>query len=82
MIELAIVLTIKRYGDFESETTIDVTTNSDELTVSNQENKKNKMMTNSISKRYSITDTIDFIALCIFFVSYMIFNCIYIAIYV
>ena len=82
MIELAIVLTIKRYGEFEPEATVDLTTNSDEATVSNQDSKKEKIMANSYPKRYSITDTIDFVALCIFFASYMIFNCIYIAVYV
>ena len=82
MIELAIVLTIKRYGEFEPETESDVTTNMVELTVSNQISKKDKMTSHSYSRRYSITDTIDFIALCIFFVAYLIFNCIYIAIYV
>ena len=82
MIELAIVLSIKRYGEFEPDTNFDVTTNSDELTVSNQDLKKDKTMANSCHKRYSTTDTIDFIALCIFFASYTIFNCIYIAVYV
>ena len=82
MIELAIVLSIKRYGEFEPDRNFDVTTNSDELTVSNQDLKKDKTMANSCQKRYSTTDTIDFIALCIFFAAYTIFNCIYIALYV
>ena len=82
MVELAIVLSIKRYGEFEPDTNFDVTTNSDELTVSNQDLKKDKTIAKSCQKRYSTTDTIDFIALCIFFASYTIFNCIYIALYV
>ena len=82
MIELAIVLTIRRYGEIESGTESDITTNMDELTVSNQVSKKYIVTSNSYSRRNSITDTIDFIALCIFFVAYLTFNCIYIAIYV
>ena len=84
MIELAIVLTIKRCGQIEPDgTTLDLPTTSDEITVSNQDSKKEKMMANSYPKKgYSITDTIDFLALCIFFASYMIFNCIYVAVYV
>ena len=82
MIELAVVLTIKRMGEYRNPSAINalainsINIRPDDVTQSNLDLKNNRK-SNSKNTHNTVTDLIDFAALIIFFLSYIIFNCVY-----
>jgi hypothetical protein len=79
MIELAVVLAIRRVAEYDTTppNVNEINVNSDDATQSTLESKNGKTAHCTIT-RDKITDVIDFASLLIFFFSYIAFNFIYI----
>ena len=82
MIELAVVLAIKRIAEYDNTPNVnEINVTPDDATPNSSESKKGKIA-NFPKTRDKITDVIDFASLLIFFISYIIFNFMYITCHV
>ena len=78
MIELAVVLAIRRVAEYDNTPNMnEINVNLDDATQNGLESKNDKIA-NFIKSRDKITDVIDFASLLIFFFSYITFNFTYI----
>ena len=81
MVEFAIVLLIKRLEDLKPQKAPKGPLFKSKSKVEGENSKMFEKEITSQTKKYSLTDKIDFISLIIFMVSYLLFSCIYFAYY-
>ena len=81
MVEFAVVLLIKRLDDLNTEKTPKGPLFMSESKVEGEKRKTLEKEITPQTKKFSLTDKIDFISLILFMATYLLFSCIYFAHY-